>query len=381
MTPLKNPNEMRFRPDGTFRVLQVSDPQDLVHPRRSMLRMLAAAYDTLDPDLILFTGDSTLGNHLLDVGPMRITDIGRPAFTLRQMRRSLAHILRQADERHIPFAMIYGNHDDMNDVPREEQFALYRAYASCLPMNETDPSVDEDTYNIPLVTADGRTAWNLWLLDSAWNDETGQHWEIKQATVDWYARVTGELKAANGGENVPSLMFLHVPLPAMRGLTVPCEETDPGAIKDGGGFVRLDESKATGTLGEAISPCTDDHGLFDMIRAKNDVRAVVSGHDHRNCFDGEYEGVRFIQSAAASFRCYGSRLRGVRLFTLRQDADAFDTAWYTYDDLCGKSPLARARYLWDADECAKPKYMTLSSLAIAGALGGAAALIKAAKRR
>ena len=60
-------NTLHFRADGTFHILQVSDPQDLPHARKAMLRMLERAYDTLQPDLVLFTGDNTLGNHLHDV--------------------------------------------------------------------------------------------------------------------------------------------------------------------------------------------------------------------------------------------------------------------------------------------------------------------------
>ena len=52
--------------NGKFRILQVSDPQDMHYPRRSMLKMLDKAYDTLNPDLVVFTGDNVLSNHLLD---------------------------------------------------------------------------------------------------------------------------------------------------------------------------------------------------------------------------------------------------------------------------------------------------------------------------
>ena len=111
-----NENTLKFRPDGTFRILQVSDPQDLVYARQAMLRMLDRAYDTLRPDLVLFTGDNTLGNHLHDVAFVRIKTVHSPAVTLWRMRRALSRILQPVEARGIPFAMIFGNHDDMNDV-------------------------------------------------------------------------------------------------------------------------------------------------------------------------------------------------------------------------------------------------------------------------
>ncbi len=375
-------NALRFRPDGTFRVLQVSDPQDLVHARRAMLRMLDRAYDGLRPDLVLFTGDNTLGNHLLDFGPVRIRTLGKPQVTFRQMRRALANVLEPVDRRGIPFAMIYGNHDDMNDVSKTAQFSLYRAYRGCLPMNSSDPSVDCDTCNIPLYGKDGRPAWNLYLLDSAWNDETGQYWQIKAETVRWYERASGCLRAENGGRNVPSLLFLHCPLPETKRLCTPCEKTEPGAVRDGDGWVRLDPAKAAGTLGESVSACEDPYGLFASLRDRGDVRAVVSGHDHLNCFDGTVDGVRLIQSGAASFRCYGGRIRGVRLFVLHEDdPETFETAYYTYDDLCGTGFRAQLRYFWDADDKAYEKYTALGIGALTASAAAAAAVLLRRKRK
>ena len=374
-----NDNALRFREDGTFHILQVSDPQDMIHVRRAMTKMLDRAYDTLRPDLVLFTGDNTLGNHLHDIAFVRIETVNDPAVTLEKLRRSLAHILEPVEARCIPFAMIYGNHDDMNDVTKEDQFSLYRAYPHCLPMNETDETVDCDTYAIPLLGADGRTAWNLYMIDSAWNDETGQHCVIKEETARWYARTSDRLRKENGGEAVPSLLFTHVALPQTKGLLKPCGADDPGAVRDGDGYVCLDTSKAKGVFGESISACTDDGGLFDAMLRRGDVRAVVSGHDHLNCFDGTTDGMRFLQSGAASFRCYGSRVRGVREFVLHADDPLhFDTAFYTYDALCGTGVGAQLRYFWDADDLIVQKYALLGSALLAG---GALALGARIRRR
>ena len=364
-------NALRFRPDGTFHILQVSDPQDLVHPRRAMLRMLDRAYDGLKPDLVLFTGDNTLGNHLLDVGPKRITTLHCPAITLRQMRRSLAHILEPVNRRGIPFCMIYGNHDDMNDVSKEAQYSLYRAYPMCLPMNESDPFVDCDTYSVPLLRSAGdKTAWNLYLLDSAWNDETGQYWQIKKETVAWYLDTSSRLNAENDRKNVPSLMFMHVPLPQMNRLCMPCEETHPGSVKTENGWVCLDPALASGVLGESVSAGKDPYGLFEAVRNNGDVRAVVSGHDHLNCFDGTWDGVRLIQSGAASFRCYGSRIRGVREFILNEN------------DPAGTGFAAQLRYFWDADDKTAEKYiMVCAGSALAAAFSSPLLLKKYAIKK
>ena len=375
-------NKLYFRPDGTLHVLQVSDPQDLVHPRKAMLNMLGAAYDGLKPDLVLFTGDNTLGNHLLDVGPKRIVTLNRPEITLRQMRRALRQILKPVDDRNIPFGMIYGNHDDMNDVSKEQQFALYRAYETSLPMNETDRRVDCDTYVIRLCRADGSTAWALYMLDSAYTDETGGHCVIKEETVRWFTGTAAALKEENGGENVPGIVFLHVPLPETERLCMPCEKTHPGAVKTDTGWVCLDPTLADGVMGESVSVGEDPYGLFDAIKEAGCIRAVVSGHDHLNCFDGVYDGVRFIQTGAASFRCYGGRVRGVREFVFRADDPVhFGTKHYTYDEICGRGVKAQLRYFWDADDKVYEKWTVLGAGLLLGAAGAAISVAKLKKRR
>lgn len=56
---------LKFK-NGKFVILQVSDPQDLQFVRKTMVKMLDKAYDRISPDLVVFTGDNILGNHLRD---------------------------------------------------------------------------------------------------------------------------------------------------------------------------------------------------------------------------------------------------------------------------------------------------------------------------
>lgn len=377
-----NKNTIKFRNNGKLVIMQVSDAQDLAYVRKAMTKMLDEAYDTVKPDLVLFTGDNILGNHLLDarIGTRKI---GEGWFdTFDSLQKSLAHILEPLEKRKIPFGMIFGNHDDMNDVSKDEQLRIFRSYSCCLPLNDDNDSVDGDTYNIPIMSHDGKKVlFNLWMLDSAWkNKETGECFcAIKEETTEWFKKTNAALTEENGGEPVPSLMFLHVPLEQENELLVPCKKRDKGAVSDRkGGFVKLDVSKAKGVFGEIPDVCTDDAGLFDAVQKAGNVLALVGGHDHLNSFDGTVRGVRFIQTACASFRCYGNRERGVRLFILDENKPGeFETRVLTYDDICGKSVRAQFRYFWDADDKAKQKAALIAGAAVA--LTGT--VIKAIKSR
>ena len=370
---MKKTNTITYRPDGKLTILQVSDPQDLVHVRKAMVQMLDRAYDLVRPDLVLFTGDNILGNHLLDArfGTRQVA-AGEEA-TRKAMLASLHPILWPLQKRGIPFAMIYGNHDNLNLISKEEQAAMFRSYSMCLPMNTDGDAPDPDTYVIRLADAQGRVRQALWMLDSAWYDKAADrcYQAVKPEAVAWYRRESDALRAGNGGEPVPSLLFLHIPLPQTEGLLTPCAADAPGALRTPEGPVRLDPAKAAGVLGEPLSVLEEDGGLYDALRAQRDVMAVVTGHDHCNCFVGRQDGIDFVQTPGASFRCYGNDQRGVRVFTLdAAHPDRYETEMLTYRDLCGSKLPARLRYFWDADDLVYKKAAALA--------GGAALMIGAA---
>ncbi|MBQ6019047.1 MAG: metallophosphoesterase [Clostridia bacterium] len=360
-----------------FTILQVADPQDLQFVRRTMLNMLDRAYDTVKPDLVVLTGDQVLGNHLRDCNRWTMLTVKDKAGEKLALRTALIKLLDPIERRKIPFAMIYGNHDDMNLITKEEQADIYREYEYCVGLDEADPSVECDTYNIPIYAEDGvKMLWNLWMLDSARYDKTEKrsHHYVTPETAAWYEKKSAELKEANGGVSVPSLMFQHIPLPETLELIEECDKKD-AAIGAEGKYYRL-KSDVYGILGEYPSVCEKQVGQFDAMKRCGDVRAVVAGHDHLNSFVGNIGGIDFIQTGGASFRCYGSgKARSVRVFTLYENG-TYETKTISYWDLCGRTPVSAFRYYWDADEMAYVKGYTLGAAALAAVTAGAVCAIK-----
>lgn len=370
--------KLKFNENGKFVLMQVSDPQDLQHVRHTMVRMLNKAYDTVKPDLVFFTGDNILGNHLRDArfGSRKV--IHTKEGELAAMEKAISHILSPLEKRNIPFTMIYGNHDDMNEISKDEQAGIFLSSPLCAGLgDETTPEVG--TFDLPLYSHDGeRKVFNLWGMDSAWVDKeqntcrTG----VKKEAVEWYKKKSEELKAENGGTPLPSLMFQHIAPPEAGALMIKAKPGEPNAVpsfKDGNKnvFVKLDPAKARGYLGEPICGCRENYGEFEAIRAQGDVLALVLGHEHINNYDATLDGVRILQTSAASFRCYGNRLRGVRVFVLDEnEPEKFETYNLFYDDLCGTPLLSDLAYLWDADGEGKKK-----AALIAGAAACAAASV------
>lgn len=363
--------------NGKFTILQVADPQDLQFVRRTMMKMLDRAYDTVRPDLVVLTGDQILGNHLRDCNRWTALTVRDKAGEKLALRTALIKLLDPIERREIPFAMIYGNHDDMNLVSKDEHADIYREYDRCVGLDGTDPSVECDTYRIPLYSEDGgKMLWNLWMLDSARYDKTERrsHHYVTPETVAWYEKECAALKDANGGVPVPSLMFQHIPLPETLRLLETCAKKD-AAVCENGKYYRLKRGVA-GVLGEFPSVCEQNVGQFETMKRCGDVRAVVFGHDHANSFTGTIDGIDFIQTGGASFRCYGSsRARSVRVFTLHEDG-TYETHTVSYWDLCGRTPVSAFRYYWDADEMAYLKGVTLGVGALAALTAGTAGIIK-----
>lgn len=361
--------QLKFK-NGKFRIMQVSDPQDLQFVRRTMVRMLDKAYDTLTPDMVVLTGDNILGNHLCDARIGTKIVVHDKEGEAKAMKTAINHIVEPLEKRNIPFAMIYGNHDDRNRLTKEEQADFYRAYSGCIGLDDSE-SPDVDTYNVPIYSEDGKDIkFNLWMLDSAWHDdEENKCYElVKPEAIEWYKKKSAELKEQNGGTPVPSLMFQHIPMLEILEFLDECKETDDGAVKGPDGkFFKL-KPECVGAIEEYPSPVKESNGQFEAMKECGDIKAVVFGHDHPNCFTAKLDGIDFIQTSCASFRCYGGRNRGVRIFDIDEATGTYTTTFYTYNDLCGKNLFTELSYIWDADDMVKQKIALITgcSVAVAG---------------
>ena len=362
--------QLKFK-NGKFRILQVSDAQDLQHVRHTMMRMLNKAYDDTKPDLIVLTGDNILGNHLYDCElwtPLFVKD--KPS-EMKAMGVAIDKLIAPIEERKIPFAMIYGNHDDRNRMTKEEQADFYRQYSCNIGLDGTE-SGDCDTYNIPIYSEDGKEIkFNIWMLDSAWHDkEQDKCFEyVKPEAIEWYKKTSAQLKEQNGGKPVPSLMFQHIPMLETFELIEECDPSDEGAIEGPENKYYKLKAECEGEIGEYISAVEKKTGQMEAIKECGDVKAVVFGHDHQNCFTGVVDGIDFIQTSCASFRCYGKRNRGVRVFDIDEKTGDYETFFLTYEDIVGKSLWNELCYIWDADGMLKQKVAL-----IGGAIAGVAAI-------
>lgn len=321
---------LSFNEDGSFKIMQINDTQDVgKNADGRMLEFVAAALDKEQPDLVVFVGDQ-----LSDVYPFG---------TKEDMTLAIQNVLDLVAERNIPFLMTLGNHDhdNMDVLSEEEQYAVYTSYENCYA---TANGTDGFTYSVPVKSSDGKdTVFNIYMMNTHNKAEDGGYSGINAEQVEWYKNTSAALKAANGGEVVPSLLFQHVPVKEIYSLFTECEYNDDGAVysRRDSKWYKLDETKAEGNFGEA--PCSENFdrvtGQYEAWLECGDIMGAFFAHDHVNTFVGTNDdGVTMGYNGGAGFRSYGlGDDRCVRVFELNEDdVENYSTRLVTYEEATGK---------------------------------------------
>lgn len=360
-------NKLNFK-NGKLTIMQISDAQDTQWVRHTMVSMLEKACEKVQPDLIVFTGDNILGNHLSDYR----FGSGQRKLTRKQeykiLKRALRHVFRIPEERAIPFAVIFGNHDDRNSFTKDEQADIFRAYRMNRGCENTGKLCG--TYRLPVYSEDGeKKLLDLYMIDTAYydRDEDRCREEITPEAVEWFKSETN-LAAEEG--DASALMFMHIPLEEVCDFVEADKENRKVSLR----------SDCIGTAGEPVTPLEDDNGFYEAVLKNGKVTMIISGHDHTNNFIGEKDGIKFVATPAASFRCYGTKdSRGVRVFEIDENTpDSVYTYTLSMTDILGDNPLTSIRYFLDADEMEKAKYITLG---VAGAVAAVGGIVKKCKSK
>ena len=320
---------LQFDENREFRILIVADTQDTATPQEAMLRLLQAELDAADADLVVFTGDQVHGPSVR---------------TEAAMEKALDAILAPVAERGIPFAAVFGNHDNEGGVSKETQLAIYQSYPGCLMSAGPDGITGCGNYNLLVWSSDGsRPVCNLWFLDSGTYGEKGvsKYARVEQDQIDWYTATAAAL-AEQYGEMLPAYLFQHIIVPEIYDLLteVPASEKKTDGVVEGfssrsGHYYKMGGGFTAGHLGEAPCPPDIPSGEFAAIRDTGDVVAAFFGHDHKNDFVGTYEGVDLVNTSGTGFYIYGDReYHGARLIVLHENAPAeYDTEMLYYKDL------------------------------------------------
>lgn len=323
---------LKFRADGTFRILQISDTQDTDQLHIGTKNFIEAALDEVQPDLVVYTGDNHVGYWL--------------TMNKTKMRSAIDAIVGPVNDRGIPFAVVPGNHDGESikwGVTLKDQLDMYMAYPTCLAVDD-GALTGCSTYNLLVKNSAGtKDVFNIYMVDSGGYKLFGDDQDfVAQDQIDWYKTKSDALKTLNGGDVMPSLLFQHIPVPEFyTELMTQVPQDTPGAMPgkgcESGKYFLPDADKyIAGSFGENPSISSKNVGFYDAWVEKGDLLAAFFGHDHHNDYMGKTDdGIIMGYCRGTGFHSYGSgTARGVRSFTLYEnDLEHFDTTSILYSDI------------------------------------------------
>ncbi|SFB41075.1 Tat (twin-arginine translocation) pathway signal sequence [Amycolatopsis marina] len=312
---------LRFNRDGTFKIVQFNDTQDDHRIDRRTIELMNHVLDDERPDLVVLVGDNITG------GPK----------TELEARQALNNVIQPMEQRGIPWAATFGNHDEdstgSTGFDEADMLRFFRTYPNNL--NTAGPKDVTGTGNMNLLingSHGGKPVFNVWLLDSgryapkqiAGQDFAGYPtWDwLRADQIRWYLETSEKLERRSGAP-IPSLMFLHICLWEHRFMWFASVDSRT----DGDHARAVEKHSIVGERNEDECPGPFNSGMFSAIQHRGDVRGVFCGHDHVNTYMGNYYGVLLGYGPGTGFGAYGlggeenHRLRGARVFTLDESVD------------------------------------------------------------
>jgi predicted phosphodiesterase len=332
--------KLRFGEDGKFKILQIADIQEMAILYPITRNFITDIVSTSQPDLIVLTGDNIAGGGSnTTIKPLDKVLVGI----------SINNFMKILESFGIPVAAVFGNHDAENSLTKEEQLVIYSKYDCFIGYDEGPAVSGAGNYNVPIYSSadSSKMAYNLWMVDSGMYDEVNGGYDyVKQDQIDWYVNTSNELKAANGGVMVPSMMFQHIIVPEIYDALKEVPEGTAGAISRNGKYYVLNEANTvSGVMHESPCPSNTNSGQFDAVVNQGDVVAMFFGHDHVNTFRVNYRGVDLVASPGITFQSYGDANRGAREIILDEsNLLEYTTNLIDYHDIYGDDTAANLRF-------------------------------------
>ena len=301
------PPALRFRADGTFTIVQFTDTHvtEGDAPDVQTAALMAAVLDAEQPDLVVLTGD--------------VIDGGRCTDPAASWRRAVTPVTGRG----LPWAAVFGNHDDEGSLDRAALMAVQQELPGCLSRepsgrgHATISGVGNYALTV-LASAGDKPAAHLYFLDSnayAETDIGGYGW-VRRDQIAWYVMKARTLARPEGtradGALLPALAFFHIPLPEYDEV--------------------WELHLCHGVKYEPVCCPAINTGLFAALHEVGDVLGTFVGHDHINDYMGGLHGIRLCYGRATGYNTYGREgfARGARVIRLQEGVRDF-TTWLRLD--------------------------------------------------
>lgn len=227
------------------------------------------------PDLILILGDSVLTKR---------NDI------------EYQRLVKMFDSYKIPWAPVFGNHDDEGRADKAKLSDVLNTSEYCLFDYGPKDMHGAGNYLLEL-QRNQKTEQAFFMLDSGSRLEFEAKTEgINQKQIEWYNWNMDALQARYG-EKPKNMAFFHIPLPQ---------------------YLDLKDGFEQGERNENPCPQESSGAFFDSFKANGGTHIFV-GHDHNNNFITSIGGVKLCYATKSSYNCYfKSGLTGGTLLTIKK---------------------------------------------------------------
>lgn len=343
-------DKSRFPEGGKLKIAVFSDVQTTQNVPRNLLDDLCVILDEEQPDLVVYLGDQVEGKHpWIHLGDNEA-----------HVKQVIDRVLAPVVDRDIPFAVVFGNHDSQDSgVSKEVQMAYYQTFPGCLAVDEGDALPGCGTYHLLYYSADGsRPVVDLYFVDSLEYDPGGGYGCVSKEQIEWCDAEMEAVKEANGGASVPALYFQHIIVPEIYDALTPTEEGADGALEGKGVGLGKWYIAPTGMDGLLEAPCPPDYssGQFDRWKESGSVVAGFFGHDHKNSFTAQLDGIDLVACPGATYTSYHEpSARGVRIIELDENAPGTYTTrvrWFKDLEPSGLAAIGRffgQPHLWELE--------------------------------
>ena len=358
-------DKSRFPEDGKLKIAVFADVQTTQNVPRNLLDDLCVILDEEQPDLVVYLGDQVEGKHpWIHLGDNEA-----------HVKQVIDRVLAPVVERNIPFAVVFGNHDSQDSgVSKEVQIAYYQTFPGCLAVGEGDTLPGCGTYHQLYYSADGsRPVVDLYFVDSLEYDPGGGYGCVSKEQIEWCAAEMEAVKEANKGVSVPALYFQHIIVPEIYDALAPAEKGADGALEGKRIGAGAWYAAPAGMDGLLEAPCPPDYsnGQFDCWKESSSVVAGFFGHDHKNSFTAQLDGIDLVACPGATYTSYHDpSARGVRIIELDENApETYTTRVRWFKDLEPSGLAAIGRFfgqphLWELELPAAGLVLALCAIGI-----------------
>lgn len=284
---------LRFHKNGTFKIAQFTDLHLAYENKASAITFERIDQVVADekPDLIILTGDIIYS---------------KPG------KENFQSILTFLEKKQIPFAFVFGNHDDEQGLSREELFALGKPYAYNMSTDLFPELSGVGNYVLNIRSSEGEaTAFALYCLDSnAYSQIEGikGYDYIKPDQIHWYQAQSKQLTEQNNGKPLPALAFFHIPVPEYATA------------------VSANNAQVYGIKRENVCAPELNSGLFLAFKECGDVMGTFVGHDHNNDYAAYWHGILLAYGRyTGGSTVYNDLPNGGRIIELKEGQRSFST--------------------------------------------------------